>query len=96
MKELFPAIATVAAALLAAAASIIVAVIASKRQHERYLTEMDKQFALVMYRLEQMENKVNAHNTFDRRIVVLEEQNKSLKMLLDQVITQLSQIGGAA
>lgn len=93
MKELFPAIATIIAALLAAAASIIVSSITSKRQHDKYLAEMDKQFALVMYRLEQMENKVNAHNTFDRRIVVLEEQNKNLKSMLDKVI---SQMGGAA
>lgn len=93
MKELFPAIATIIAALLAAAASIIVSSITSKHQHDKYLAEMDKQFALVMYRLEQMENKVNAHNTFDRRIVVLEEQNKNLKSMLDKVI---SQMGGAA
>lgn len=89
MKDLFPAIATIIAAFLSAAAAIIVSYISSKHQHNRYLTELDKQFSLVTYRMEQLENKVNAHNTFDHRIVALEEQTKNLKDLLDLAMTQM-------
>ena len=73
-----PAVATIIGALVGALASIIVAVVNSNSQHKKFLGELDKQTALIVYRLEQLENKVAAHNNFDRRLVALEEQVKTL------------------
>ena len=72
------AIATIVAAALSAGAAILVSVINGNNQHKRFLSELDKQNALVIYRLEQLEAKVNAHNHFDSRLVALEEQVKTL------------------
>ena len=66
-------------ALLTATASIIVAIITSHAQHKKFLAEMDKQNALVVYRLQQLENKVSAHNSFDSRLVMLETEFKAFK-----------------
>lgn len=77
-----PAVATIIAsvisALIGAAAALIVSIINANAQHKRFLAELDKQNALIAYRLEQLEQKVNAHNHFDSRLVALEEQVKTL------------------
>lgn len=86
---LTPAMATVIGALIGAAASLGVAVIAARAQNKKFIEQMNKQNqqflaqlheqnTLIVYRLEQLENKVNAHNNYDRRIVALEEQVKTL------------------
>ena len=86
-----PAMATVIGALIGAAASLGVAVIMAKSQNKQFIQQMNtqnqqflaqlhEQNTLIVYRLEQLENKVNAHNNYDRRIVALEEQFKTLLM----------------
>ena len=73
-----PEWATIIGAVLGAVAAIIVSVINSNAQNKRFLSQLHEQNALVVYRLEQLENKVSAHNNYDRRIVALEEQVKTL------------------
>ena len=73
-----PEIASIIGACIGAAAAIIVSVITSFAQHNRFMSEMDKQNTLIAYRLEQLEEKVNRHNNFDIRLVALEEQVKTL------------------
>lgn len=86
---LSPAVATVIGAFLGAASTIVVALITIRAQNKRlieqmnqqtqqFLTQLREQNTLIVYRLEQLENKVNAHNNYDRRIVALEEQVKTL------------------
>lgn len=86
---LSPAVATVIGAFLGAASAIVVALITIRAQNKRlveqmnqqtqqFLTQLREQNTLIVYRLEQLENKVNAHNNYDRRIVALEEQVKTL------------------
>ena len=66
------------AAVISALAAIIVCVITSYTQHKRYVAELDKQIALLVYRISQLEEKVSAHNHYDSRLVALEQQVKSL------------------
>ena len=73
-----PEWATVIGAAIGAIAAIIVSVVQSKAQHQRFLSELSKQYELVAYRLEKLEEKVNRHNNFDSRLVALEEQVKTL------------------
>ena len=81
--------ATIIGAFVGAAAAIIVSLINTNRQNKRFredsnaqnqqfLAQLHEQNALVVYRLEQLENKVSAHNNYDRRIVALEEQVKTI------------------
>lgn len=80
--EISPAMATIIAAvvsaLIGAAAALIVSIINAKAQYKQFLAEIDKQNALIAYRLEQLEQKVSQHNHFDSRLVALEEQVKTL------------------
>ena len=78
--EITPELAIVIAGIISAMASIIVSVITSKSQTN-----------LIVYRLGQLEEKVNAHNKLDVRMVALEESNKLLK---EQVKTLLAQLKG--
>lgn len=66
------------AAAISAIAAIVVCIITSYVQHKRYLAELDKQIALIVYRISQLEEKVSAHNHFDSRLVALEQQVKTL------------------
>lgn len=66
------------AAVIGAAAAIVVSIINSNAQHRKFLSEMEKQNALIVYRLDQLEDKVGQHNHFDSRLVALEEQVKTL------------------
>lgn len=70
--------ATAIAALLAFISAIVVAVINSKAQTKAFLAELDKQNALVVYRLEQLEKELAAFNDFRPRLVALEQQVKTL------------------
>lgn len=67
---------SIVGALIGALAAIIVAVINSNAQHKRFLAEMKEQNTLYMYRVEQLEAKVDKHNHFDGRLIALEEQMK--------------------
>ena len=69
---------SIVGALIDALAAIVVAVINSSTQHKRFLDEMKEQNKLYMYRVEQLENKVDKHNHFDGRLIALEEQVKTL------------------
>lgn len=73
-----PAIATVIGAVLSGIVAIAVSLINSRAQHRVFMSKLDKQDAMQQYRLEQLEKKVDQHNHFDRRIVALEEQVKTL------------------
>lgn len=73
-----PEVASVLGAFLGAAAAIVVSIINSRVQHNQFMTQMDKQTALIEQRLKQVENKVDQHNHYDSRIVALEEQVKTL------------------
>ena len=73
-----PELATIIGAAIGAIAAIIVSVIQSKAQHQKFLSDISEQNKLVVYRLEQLEEKVNRHNNFDSRLVALEEQVKTL------------------
>lgn len=73
-----PAIATIIGSVISAATAIVVCVITSKAQHTKFMAELDKQNALQEFRLKQLEEKVDKHNNFDRRLVALEEQVKTL------------------
>ena len=80
--DISPAVATiiaaVASALISAAVTLIVCIINSKKQHSEYTAELKAQNSLFIYRLEQLEQKVERHNHFDARLVSLEEQVKTL------------------
>jgi len=73
-----PEVSTIIGAIIGAVAAIIVSVIQSKAQHQKFLNDLADQNKLVVYRLEQLEEKVNRHNNFDSRLVALEEQVKTL------------------
>ena len=67
---------TVLAALIGAVASIIVCVINNNANHKKLLAELEKQNALQTYRLEQLEKKVDKHNSVVERTFLLEEKVK--------------------
>ena len=67
-----PAIATIIAALVSAAAAIIVGAFTSSAQHKKVLAELDKHSALQLYRIEQLEKKVEKHNNVIERTYELE------------------------
>ena len=55
--------ATLGAALISAAAAIIVCVINNNSNHKKVIAEIDKQNALHAHRIEQLEKKMDKHNT---------------------------------
>ena len=67
---------TVLAALIGAVASIIVCVTNNNANHKKLLAELEKQNALQTYRLEQLEKKVDKHNSVVERTFLLEEKVK--------------------
>ena len=83
-------IAAIGSAIITAAVTLIISISTSKAQHAKYISELEKQNALVIYRLDQMEEKVSAHNHFDNRLVVLEQQvvvmGQQLKALLNKIV----------
>lgn len=70
---------TVLAALISAAAAVIVCVINSNSQHKRLLVELDKRDELQAYRIEQLEHKVDKHNSVIERTYRLEQDAELIK-----------------
>ena len=69
-----PAQATIIAAFISAAAAIIVCIINSNTQHKKIVAELDKHNALQIYRIEQLEKKVDKHNNVIERTYDLEKR----------------------
>lgn len=65
---------TIISAIIAAAASLIVSVINSSAQHKKYIAELEKHDALNVYRLAELEKKVDKHNNLVERTYHLEEK----------------------
>lgn len=68
------AMATVLAALLSAAAAIVVGIFNSNAQHKKITDELEKHSALQLYRIEQLEKKVEKHNNIIERTYELESK----------------------
>lgn len=66
---------TIGAALISAAAAIVVCIINSNSNHKKLLSELEKRDELQMYRIEQLEKKVDKHNNLVERTYHLEEQS---------------------
>lgn len=66
-------IASIASALISAAAAIIVCIINNNNQHQKLLTELQKRDELQAYRIEQLEKKVDKHNSVIDRTYKLEQ-----------------------
>lgn len=74
-----PAMATIAAAFISAAAAIVVGLINSAAQHKKIIQELDKHNALQLYRIEQLEKKVEKHNNLIERTYELEKKNEVIE-----------------
>ena len=77
--------ATIGAALISAAAAIIVGVVNSKADHKKLTAQLDKQNALHLYRIEQLEQKVDKHNNIMERTFRLEEKMKVANHRIDDL-----------
>ena len=71
-------IAALVSSVITAAVTIIISVANSNKQHDKFMQELAAQNKMFLYRLEQLEAKVSAHNHFDSRLVALEERVKTL------------------
>lgn len=71
---MIPALATIGAAFISAAAAIIVGLINSAAQHKKIVSELDKHNSLQLYRIEQLEKKVDKHNNVIERTYELEKK----------------------
>lgn len=58
--------------LISAASAIIVCVVTVNANHRRMLSELEKRDELQMYRIEQLEKKVDKHNNLVERTYQLE------------------------
>ena len=67
-------IATIGAALISAAAAIVVCMINSNTNHKKLLSELEKRDEMQMYRIEQLEKKVDKHNNIVERTYELERR----------------------
>lgn len=65
---------TIIAALISAAAAIAVCVINANANHKKLISELEKRDELQLYRIEQLEKKVDKHNNLVERTYHLEEQ----------------------
>lgn len=65
---------TILGALISAAAAIVVCIINSNTNHKKLLSELEKRDEMQMYRIEQLEKKVDKHNNLVERTYRLEEQ----------------------
>lgn len=78
MNNISPAVASalgaICGAIVGAIASIIVAVIQSKSQHNAMLQTLKEQNALVTYRMDQLEQKVDKHNHLVDRMYAVEQE----------------------
>ena len=69
---------TIIAALISAAAAIAVCVINTNGQNKQILVELDKRDSIQAYRLEQLEKKVDRHNSVIERTFNLEKRSEIL------------------
>lgn len=67
-------LATICGALISAAAAIIVGVINSKSNHKKLVADLEKRDEMQMYRIEQLEKKVDKHNNLVERTYELEKR----------------------
>lgn len=65
---------TILSAIISAAAAIVVSIINSNYQHRRILAELEKHDEMNAYRIEQLEKKVDKHNSLVERTYRLEEE----------------------
>ena len=65
---------TIAAALISAAAAIAVCIINTNTNHKKLLSELEKRDEMQMYRIEQLEKKVDKHNNLVERTYELEKR----------------------
>ncbi len=66
--------ATIGAALISAAAAITVCIINTNANHKKLLSELEKRDEMQMYRIEQLEKKVDKHNNLVERTYELEKR----------------------
>ena len=69
---------TILAALISAGAAIVVCVINTNAQNKKILMELEKRDAIQAYRLEQLEKKVDRHNSVIERTFNLEKRSDIL------------------
>lgn len=65
---------TILSAIISAAAAIVVSIINSNYQHRRIIAELEKHDEMNAYRIEQLEKKVDKHNSLVERTYRLEEE----------------------
>lgn len=78
-------------AVLAFLAAVVVAIINSKSQATKFLTALDKQIALVMYRLDQVEKQLAIREDTDSRIAILEERFANLETFVKTILTKFEE-----
>ena len=64
---------TILSAIISAAAAIVVSLINSNVQHRKLLAELEKHDEMNMYRIAELEKKVDKHNNLIERTYRLEE-----------------------
>lgn len=72
-------------AFISAGAAIVVGVLNNRAQHRKTLEEIEKMNALQEYRLNQLEQKMDRHNSIVERTFVLEEKIKVANHRLDDL-----------
>ncbi len=65
---------TVISAIVSAVAAIVVCVINNNANQKKLLSELEKRDAIQAYRIEQLEKKVDKHNSIVERTYHLEEK----------------------
>ena len=68
------ALVTIIASLISAGTAIAVCIINSNSQNKKILSELDKRDTLQAYRLDQLEKKVDKHNSVIERTYELEKK----------------------
>ena len=69
---------TIIAALISAGAAIAVCIINNTQQNKKILMELEKRDSIQAYRLEQLEKKVDRHNSVIERTYNLEKRSELL------------------
>lgn len=67
---------TIIASLISAGSAIAVCIINSNSQNKKILAELDKRDTLQAYRLDQLEKKVDRHNSVIERTYELEKKTE--------------------
>lgn len=67
---------TIIASLISAGSAIAVCIINSNAQNKKMLAELDKRDTLQAYRLDQLEKKVDRHNSVIERTYELEKKTE--------------------